>query len=131
MKAFIWSAVALALVVVSLAVFVADGQRAPIEVTAIAKPLTDMAPRIVAPRLPAEATQPIVERDQPRAIAPAIVMPTKMPDPRRPLPGTSAPLVVPSEKLVEPDPFTPPVLAVNPDRGREAAWESLRAATRR
>jgi len=86
-------------------------------------PLTDVAPRRSGTRTDRPemnvprptAVEP--RTGQPRAKAAPYVLPADMPDPSNP-PQWTKPLAVPGEPR-PPDPFTPPEIAQDPDRGRE------------
>jgi hypothetical protein len=86
-----------------------------------ASPLTDVAPAPrVAPPTAAESPEQRLARlppsSQPEAPAPPVVLPKDMPDPSRP-PQWTQPLTTPKAP-VPPDPFKPPEIAQDPNRGR-------------
>jgi len=83
-------------------------------------PLTDVArqnhgsgPAPLAPLLPAPAAD---SSPQPEAVAPDPIPPEDMADPSNP-PRWTKPLAEPGPPN-PPDPFTPPPMEVDPDRGR-------------
>jgi len=103
---------------------------APARPTPPPTPLTDVAarPRPVAvtppedpavrlARLRAASTQPLAS--QPTAPPAKVVLPKEMPDPSRP-PQWTRPLASPGPPQ-PPDPFVPPPIVQDPDRGRAPA----------
>lgn len=131
--------VAAAFLVLAIAVVMTALQQPPRRTLEPAAPLTDVAgpapqvsvspmeqPHVRRADVPPPGQQPgISSRTSPPAsqvpeAPPArVVLPSLMPDPAHP-PQWTKPLALPS-KPSPPDPFTPPPMAVDPERGRSPA----------
>ena len=82
-------------------------------------PLTDVAranQRPLEGPMSAPVALPSGSAAQPEAVPAEVIPPDEMPDPAHP-PRWTAPLAEPGAP-VPPDPFTPPPMVVDPDRGR-------------
>ncbi|HEY3352248.1 MAG TPA: hypothetical protein VGQ83_03300 [Polyangia bacterium] len=122
MKRVLLVLVAAGLVVAGVALVNQVRGGAPARRAAAPAPLTDIAaqPRPVAvgpDEGPARRLAALPAATQPAAGAPPVVPPSQMPDPARPPHWTGTPPRVPPTPT-PPNPFVPPPIAQDPERGR-------------